>query len=288
MVAFLAYIIYQLRDGRSPISRFHCARDIKPSTVSGAGKLKLDEGVTMARATGRAVLAAASSAGLLIGGAMSASATASHHDDHGGHGGRNHYGWVKVCQDVKAYDDYQRNDEYDGQYQVKDSYGSVWKFRLEGRYGCRQVKVHKGKVSIKVTYKPEYTYLKGYADRYLNVRRGEYQKTTYEYKALDYGWVKVCQEVKKYGDYGKDDDNDYNGTYVVEDSYGDTTKLYLKGEDDCDAVKVHTGKVDVKVDYQPRYTELKGYDEVYVDVYKGDYETVTFTYRAKDDEDHDY
>src|SRR4051812_42803988 len=231
---------------------------------------------------GRALVAALGSAGLLIGGAMSASASGGHDD----HGGKQQYGWVKVCQDVKKYDDHgkddQANDDYDGQYRVTDSYGSYWNFHLKGRYDCRQVKVHKGKVAVKVTYKPDYTELKGYAERYLNVRKNAYARTTYEYKALDYGWVNVCQDVKKYDDHGKDEDNQYKGTYQVQDSYGDTSTLYLNGKYDCDQVKVHTGKVDVKVVYKPDHTYLKGDDDVYVDVYKGEYENVTFEYKATD------
>jgi hypothetical protein len=230
--------------------------------------------------TSRALVAAVGSAGLIIGGAASAGATSGGHDDD--HGGKQQYGWVKVCQDVKKYDDDKGKDDYLGQYQVRDSYGSVWRFKLKGKYDCRQVKVHKGKVAVKVTYQPEYTDLYGPADRYLYVRKNGYEKTTYEYKAVDYGWVKVCQDVKKYDDGKGDDHNDYKGTYEVKDSHGDKTKLYLNGRYDCDQVKVHTGKVDVKVLYRPDYTELKGYDEVYVDVYKGEYANVTFEYKAKD------
>jgi hypothetical protein len=218
---------------------------------------------------------------------MSASASSGSHDDHGG---KQQYGWAKVCQDVKKYDhddkgknDDKGKDDYRGKYQVKDSYGSVWKFDLRGRYDCRQVKVHKGKVAVKVVYKPDYTELKGYEDRYLNVRKDGYANTTYEYKAVvDYGWVKVCQDVKTYDDAKADDYNDYKGTYEVEDSYGDTSTLYLNGKYDCDQVKVHTGKADVKVVYKPDHTYLKGDDDVYVDVYKGEYENVTFEYKATD------
>jgi uncharacterized membrane protein len=222
---------------------------------------------------GRALVAAASSAGLLLGGAMTASASSADHghDDHG----KKDYGWVKVCQNVK-YADAGDND-YKGTYQVKDSYGSAWKFDLKGKYACRQVKVHKGKAAIKVVYKPDYTDLYGYADRYVDVKKDHYTTVSYDYKALPYGWVKVCQDVKKYGGY---DDSEYKGTYQVKDGYGVVSRVYLRGAYDCQQVKVHVGKADVKVLYKPDGTELLSYEDVYVDVYKGAYEQVTFSYKA--------
>jgi hypothetical protein len=242
----------------------------------------------------RTLVAAASCAGLVMGGAMSAAAS-SGYDGHG----KKHRGWVKVCQDVKKYGDYKDDkgkddkDNYEGRYQVKDSYGSVWKFNLKGKYDCKQVKVRAGKVSVKVLYKPKDTDLKGYEDRYLRVKKDAYEKVTYEYKAVAYGWVKVCQDIKKKDDdKGKDDkgkdDNEYRGTYEVKDSYGNTSKVYLEGKYDCDEVKVRAGKVDVKVIYQPEDTKLKGDEKVYVDVDKDEYEKVTFEYRAKDDDHGDY
>ena len=233
-----------------------------------------------------ALVAAASSAGLVLGGAMPASASSGGYDGHG----RKHFGWVKVCQDVKKYDDHKDDkgkDDYLGRYQVKDGYGGVWKFKLEGRYDCREVKVRAGKVSVKVLYKPKDTELKGYEDRYLRVKKNAYEKVTYEYKAVAYGWVKVCQDIKKHDDKGKDD-NEYRGTYEVKDSYGNTSKLYLKGRYDCDEVKVRAGKVDVKVLYKPDDTKLKGDEKVYVDVDKDEYDKVTFEYRAKDDDHYGY
>jgi hypothetical protein len=224
----------------------------------------------------RTLVAAAGSASLIVGGAMSAGASG--HDDHHG---KQQYGWIKVCQNVKKYDDGKGEDEYLGQYQVKDAYGSVWRFKLNGKYDCRQVRVHKGNVSVKVLYQPDYTDLYGDANRYVYVKKDGYARTTFQYKAVDYGWVKVCQDVKDYDHAkGKDDHNEYRGTYEVEDSYGDVTDLYLSGKYDCDQVKVHTGKVDVKVTYRPEHTYLKGDDDVYVDVRKGDYEDVTFEYVA--------
>jgi len=226
---------------------------------------------------------------------MSATAASGGYDGHG----KKHHGWIKVCQDIKKYDDYKDDDykddkdedDYEGRYRVKDSYGSVWKFDLKGKYDCKQVRVRAGKVSVKVLYKPKDTYLKGDEDRYVHVKKNRYEKVTYEYKAVAYGWVKVCQDIKKKKDADKDKgkyDNKYRGTYEVKDSYGDTTTVYLEGKYDCDEVKVRAGKVDVKVIYKPDDTKLKGDEKVYVDVDKDEYEKVTFEYRVKDDDYGDY
>jgi len=232
----------------------------------------------MQRRIGRAVLAALSTIGLVVSGAMAANASSGKSDDHG----KQRYGWVKVCQDVKRYDDGKADDYgYRGTYQVKDGYGGAWKFDLKGRYDCRQVKVHTGKISVRVLYKPDGADLQGYADRYVDVSKNAYRKVTFEYRAIDYGWVKVCQDVKRYDD-GKADDNEYRGTYRVTDSRGRYTDVYLKGRYACDQVKVRTGKTDVRVTYRPDNTRLISDDEVYVNVYKGEYENVTFEYKAVD------
>ena len=239
---------------------------------------------------GRTLVALASSAGMIIGGAMSAAATSGGDDDGGGHGKKEQYGWVNVCQDVKKHDDHAYGDTkddnpYKGTYSVKDSYGQVQKVYLKGQYNCHQVKVHKGKVTVKVLYKPAYTKLDSHADQYVDVKKGDYKKVVYKYRAVDYGWVDVCQDVKKYDDkaYGdKKDDNAYNGTYQVKDSYGQVQKVYLKGQYDCDRVKVYAGTVTVKVLYKPDYTKLTGYDSQDVYVKKGAYEKVVFSYYAVD------
>ena len=223
----------------------------------------------------RVLLALLSSAGLFVAGAVPAGATSGHD---GGHGKSYDYGWVKVCQNIKKYDDDKGKDDYVGRYRVKDGYSS-WSFKLEGRYACRQFKVRTGKVAVKVLYKPDYTDLYGATDRYLYVKRDRYYKVTYDYKAVDYGWVKVCQDVKSYDHYGKDDDK-FAGRYRVTDSYGDVSYVDLEGKYDCDQVKVHTGKADVEVVDEPDHTYLKGDDEVYVYVDKGEYETVTFEYKV--------
>jgi hypothetical protein len=223
---------------------------------------------------GRVLLAVISSAGLFIAGAVPAGATSGHDGDHGK---RNDYGWVKVCQNVKKYGDDKGKDDYVGRYRVKDRYSS-WTFKLEGRYACRQVKVRAGKVAVGVLYKPDYTDLYGSTDRYLHVKRDRYANVAFEYKALDYGWVKVCQDVKS-GDHGKDD-NTYDGRYKITDSYGTISYLDLEGTYDCDEVKVHTGKADVEVVHQPDHTYLTGDHEVDVYVDKGEYETVKVEYKV--------
>lgn len=231
---------------------------------------------------GRVLLAIIGSVGLFVAGAVPAGAASGPGGDHGN---RHDYGWVKVCQNVKKYgdhkgkdDDDKGKDDYVGRYQVKDDYGS-WSFELEGRYACRQVKVRAGKVAVKVLYEPDYTDLYGSTDRYLRVKRNRYERVDFDYKALDYGWVKVCQDVKSYDDHGKDD-NTYDGRYKVTDSYDVVSYVDLEGKYDCDQVKVHTGKADVEVVDQPEHTYLKGDDEVYVYVDKGEYETVTFEYKV--------
>src|SRR3954470_1711397 len=110
---------------------------------------------------GRTLVAVVSSAGLLVGGAATASAGG--HDDHG----KDKYGWVKVCQEVKKDKDHDyakdrddKKDKYVGKYRVKDSRDDVHKFKLEGKYDCYQVKVHAGWVKVKVVEKPDHTKLK--------------------------------------------------------------------------------------------------------------------------------
>src|SRR3954454_16625443 len=137
---------------------------------------------------GRTLVAVVSSAGLIAGGAASASAS-SGGDDHG----KQRYGWVKVCQEVKkdygyGYDKGKddRKDKFRGQYKVSDSsdrYGDVDKFKLEGNYDCYQVKVNEGWVKVKVVKKPDHTKLKGYDEQKVYVKKGKYEKVTFKYEA---------------------------------------------------------------------------------------------------------
>jgi hypothetical protein len=49
-------------------------------------------------------------------------------------------------------------------------------------------------------------------------------------------------------------------------------------------VKVYAGKVTVSVLYKPEHTTFYGRDDQYVDVYRGYYETVSYDYKAVEDD----
>ena len=118
-----------------------------------------------------------------------------------------------------------------------------------------------------------------------------------DHKRPQHGWVKVCQDIKEHGrDHGRDDhDHDkdnrkYHGVYKVEDSSYRTQYIHLWGKYDCDEVKVRKGKVHVEVVYEPDHTRLRGDDERWIWVDRGEYKRVTFYYDAKkkdkDDDGH--
>jgi hypothetical protein len=132
---------------------------------------------------GRTLVAVVTSAGLVVGGAASASASSGGYDKD-----KDKYGWVKVCQEVKkdnkGKDDKGKDDKkFRGQYKVKDKYGDVSKFWLQGKDACYQVKVHEGWVNVKVVKKPDHTKLKGYEEQKVYVKKGKYEKVTFKYDA---------------------------------------------------------------------------------------------------------
>jgi hypothetical protein len=139
---------------------------------------------------GRTLVAVVSSAGLILGGAASASASSGGHDDHG----KYRSGWVKVCQDIKkdrGHDDAKgkgghEDRDYKGTYKVKDSYGDVTRVYLQGKYDCDEVRVHKGWVKVRVVDEPEGTKLKSDYEQSVYVRKGEYEKVTFDYKVKDW------------------------------------------------------------------------------------------------------
>jgi hypothetical protein len=133
---------------------------------------------------GRSAIAVARSAALLIGTAVSAGATASVNGDHG----RRDHGYVQVCQRIREDDGHggqqarHDDEEFIGRYRVTDSEGDRSTVRLEGRRACRQLRVHSGRVRVRVIDEPDNTDLRGDRQRTVRVRRGETETVTFRYR----------------------------------------------------------------------------------------------------------
>jgi hypothetical protein len=140
----------------------------------------------MSTSTGRCLLAAVSSAGMLISGAVSASASS----DDDGHGRGDRYGTVNVCQEVRDHDGRsdkgrrdRHRDSFRGTYSVSDSRGGYWKVYLQGKYDCDEVRVHRGRVNVRIDDQPEHTRLRSRYSQSVYVDGGGYARVTFRYDA---------------------------------------------------------------------------------------------------------
>lgn len=169
----------------------------------------------MQHAMSRTLLVAASSAGLVLGGALSAGATerdSGHYGDHHHHGWAK--GWLTVCQTVKDdhwyghHDDYMKDhtngyadpnstidsryrygDEhrdrngYVGRYLVRDSRGQGYWVTLKGRQDCETLRVNKGWAKVSVVHRPDNTRLKSASNMWVKVKKNERAVAAFIYEA---------------------------------------------------------------------------------------------------------
>lgn len=173
----------------------------------------------MQHAMNRTLLVAASSAGLVVGGALSAGAS----EGDGGHYGNHHdrswaKGWVKVCQTVKDEHRYPRDNgtdggynrdhtngygdsnstidsryryghdnqdhnRYEGRYLVRDSRGTGYWVTLTGKSDCESVRVNKGWAKVSVVIRPDNTWLKSDRSIWVKVKKYDTATANFYYQA---------------------------------------------------------------------------------------------------------
>jgi hypothetical protein len=138
----------------------------------------------------RTALVLTSSAGLMVGTAVSAGAVASSSDYRPG----NRSGYVRVCQDIrddgdrglKSARDHEDDSDFVGRYRVRDSEGDSFRIRLSGRHDCSgRIRVHTGRVRVRVVDEPEDTRLRSSDEQTVRVRRGETERVTFRYVERD-------------------------------------------------------------------------------------------------------
>ena len=170
----------------------------------------------MQHAMSRTLLVAASSAGLVLGGALSAGASGR---DSGHYGDYHHRswanGWLTVCQTVKddyrygnhdnytkdhtnGYqdpnstidnryrygDDHRDRNIYVGRYLVWDSRGQGYWVTLKGRQDCETIRVSKGWVKVSVVHRPDNTRLKSASNVWVKVRKNQVSTASFLFEAI--------------------------------------------------------------------------------------------------------
>jgi len=151
---------------------------------SGNPTVLKGETVMSSRNIGRGAAACAVTAALVAAGALpAANAHEPKKDDH--------YGYVKVCQKV-YYDHDKKDDKKDDKkfhatynaYEGKYDYGD---FTIYDDY-CKQAKVKKGYVTVKVVYYSSYAKLDGPSYKTVYVDKDEYKDVWFSYKAKKHGY----------------------------------------------------------------------------------------------------